>query len=143
MPDLTSKTYWNERARENGSKLDCVLVDHRANRHQNLVEGMLEPYKNMSVLDVACGYGRFSPMFKNYTGIDFCPEMIELAQKTFPGKRFIEATDIQETFDVVFAVISLSSLNITAQEFNARWKDRARVAVMVFEVDTFYIFPKI
>lgn len=143
MPDLTSKTYWNKRAVECGANLECVLVDCRADRHQKLVEGILEPYKGLHVLDVACGYGRFSPTFKYYTGIDFCPEMITLAKNTYPDKRFLEATDIDETFDVIFAVISLSSLNITAQEFNEKWKDRAKVAVMVFEVDTFYIFPKI
>ena len=143
MQSLTSKSYWNKRALEYGASLSCVLVDYRVDIHQKLVEGILEPYKGLHVLDVACGYGRFSPMFKNYTGIDFCPEMITLARNTYPDKRFLEATDIDETFDVIFAVISLSSLNITAQEFNDKWKDKAKVAVMVFELDTLYIFPKL
>lgn len=143
MQNLTSKSYWNKRAIEHGAELSCVLVDHRAEDHQKLVEAILEPYKGLHVLDVACGYGRFSPMFKNYTGIDFCPEMINLAKNNYPDKRFLETKDIDETFDVIFAVISLSSLNITAQEFNDKWKDKAKVAVMVFEIDTFYIFPKL
>lgn len=143
MQNLTSKSYWNKRAIEHGAELSCVLVDHRAEDHQKLVEAILEPYKGLHVLDVACGYGRFSPMFKNYTGIDFCPEMVTLARNTYAEKRFLETKDIDETFDVIFAVISLSSLNITAQEFNDKWKDKAKVAVMVFEIDTFYIFPKL
>jgi len=143
MLDLTSKSYWNQRAIEYGAKLDCVLVDHRADRHQKLVEAILEPYRGLSVLDVACGYGRFSPMFKHYTGIDFCPEMINLAKNKYPDKRFLEAKDIDETFDVIFAVISMSSLQMKPEEFNAKWKDKANKAVMVFEVDTFYIYPKL
>lgn len=143
MQNLTSKSYWNKRAREYGASLACVLVDYRAESHQELVKSILEPYRGLSVLDVACGYGRFSPLFRDYTGIDFCPEMIELAKNNFPDKRFLEATDIDETFDVVFSVISLSSLNMTPQEFNEKWKDRAKVAVIIFELDTFYIFPKL
>ena len=143
MPDLTSKSYWSKRAKKYGAELDCVLVDYRAEEHQKLVEAILEPYKGLSVLDVACGYGRFSPLFKHYTGIDFCSEMIMLAKDKYPDKRFLEASDIGETFDVVFAVIALSSLKMTPQEFNDKWKAKANKAVMVFEVDTFYIFPKL
>lgn len=51
--------------------------------------------KTAKVLDVGCGYGRLSPLFKNYTGVDFSPDLLEEARIMFPGKTFIEA-DLRE-----------------------------------------------
>lgn len=100
----------------------------------------------MSAIDIACGYGRFSTCFEKYKGIDFCDEFIKIAKEKYPGKDF-ESLDAHETdidqYDIVFAVIAMSSLSMTPQEFNDKYKDYARYAVMVFEVDTFYIFPKL
>ncbi|MBP7119006.1 class I SAM-dependent methyltransferase [Candidatus Woesebacteria bacterium] len=146
MSELTSKTYWEERAKEYKSNINSVLVDRRALGHEKIVKEYLSPYKNLSALDVACGYGRFSTCFDNYTGIDFCEEFINIAKDKFKDKKF-ECVDAHETnidqYDIVFAVIAMSSLNMTPQEFNAYYKDYAKVAVMVFELDTFYIFPKL
>lgn len=40
------------------------------------------------VLDIACGYGRLAPLFKNYLGIDFSPDFIEEAKRLYPSKDF-------------------------------------------------------
>ena len=100
----------------------------------------------MKALDVACGYGRFSECFYKYTGIDFCEEFINIAKERNPGKNFYVANaheGTEETYDIIFSVIALSSLNMTAQQFNEKWKDKAKYAVIVFEIDEFYFFPKI
>lgn len=123
------------------------MVDVKAQRHEDIVKNFLSRFSSMSAIDVACGYGRFSCCFENYIGIDFCKEFIDIAQRNNPNKRFfcVDAHSEVDLFqaDIVFSVISLSSLDMTPQEFNQRWKDNARFAVMVFELDTFYIFPKL
>lgn len=40
--------------------------------------------KQDKVLEAGCGYGRWSPLFKNYTGIDISPDFINLAKDRFP-----------------------------------------------------------
>lgn len=112
-----------------------------------MVKDILSTFKNMSALDVACGYGRFAECFKEYTGIDFCEEFIVVAKRDNPNKLFIcvdaHSENSIEPVDIVFSVISLSSLNMTPQEFNEKWNRYAKYAVMVFEVDEFFIFPKL
>ena len=41
------------------------------------------------ILDAGCGYGRMSEWVKDYTGIDFSPDFIALAQKRYPDKKFV------------------------------------------------------
>jgi SAM-dependent methyltransferase len=46
---------------------------------------------NDKVLDAGCGYGRLAPLFKKnqYTGVDFSPEMIEIAKRDNPEYEFM------------------------------------------------------
>ena len=118
-------------------------MDHRAIDHEKTVASFLKMYSDKKVLDVGCGYGRFAKYFDHYVGLDFSEEMLLLAQKNNPGKRYCLGVDIEEQFDVIFCVIALSSLGMTAEEFNEKWKKRASLAVMVFEIEQFYIFPKL
>lgn len=43
------------------------------------------------VLDIGCGYGRMSPLFEDYTGVDISPDFISLAKTTYPDRRFVLA----------------------------------------------------
>lgn len=48
-------------------------------------------HKNISgkILDFGCGYGRISDWFTDYMGLDFVPDLIELAKQMFPDKQFL------------------------------------------------------
>lgn len=47
------------------------------------------------VLDAGCGYGRLAPLFENYTGADFSPDLIAKAKELFPEKEFVQ-TDFSQ-----------------------------------------------
>jgi len=57
--------------------------------HQEIVQKQIKPEE--TILDIGCGYGRIVNWFsdKQYTGIDFVPSFIRLAQKIHPAKYFI------------------------------------------------------
>src|SRR3989338_395855 len=67
--------------------------------------------QNGKVLDVGCGYGRYSEILgDNYTGIDLEKDAIETCQKKYPGKTFLEmdATKLDfpdDSFDLVISTI--------------------------------------
>ncbi len=146
MIDRTSNEYWEKRSETYKDNINSVLVDNVALIHEKAVKDFLKRFGSMSALDVACGYGRFADCFDDYTGIDFCKNFIEIAKKNKPSKRFILGDahqGVDGTFDIVFAVIALSSLNMTAKEFNDKWKHKARYGVIVLEVEEFYFFPKL
>ena len=133
----STKVYWNERVK-NAPKIDWHLV-FDSTRFEEMDKNhrqILSLFKDKKVLDFGCGYGRMSDMFENYTGIDFSEEMIKLAKEKYPDKRFEMTTD--EKFDVVFAVMCLSSLGITAQEFAKRWDAPTVIVLEPFETNIFY-----
>lgn len=43
----------------------------------------------LKTLDAGCGYGRVSQWVDDYTGVDFSPDFIKLANAKYPGKRFM------------------------------------------------------
>lgn len=57
--------------------------------HREIIKERIKP--EAKVLDAACGYGRMSWHFDNYTGVDFSPDFIERAKKKYPGKNFLVA----------------------------------------------------
>ena len=97
------------------------------------------------MLDVACGPGRFAQIFEKYVGIDFSEGMLKVAREKNPTKRFeqidVRTEKIEGKFDIVFEVISLSSLKMTPEQFYGKWKGVAREFVICFEPDKFDIFP--
>lgn len=127
--------------------LGMVLYDHEAPEHERLVKKVLSAFSDCSVLDVACGYGRFASVFSpdKYLGIDFSEAMVALGKERNPDYKFkqidVRSEEIPEKFDVVMSVISLSSLQMTAQEFLERFKRNAKKFVVCCEKDEFFIFP--
>jgi len=71
------------------------------------------------ILDVGCGNGRLVRLFDNvdvdYIGIDNSVELINLAKKDFPGRKFLVADILKlpfadNSFDVVFCISVLHHL---------------------------------
>lgn len=101
-------------------------------------------WRDLVVLDVACGYGKFASNFARfkYTGIDFSEEMIKRADQldTF---KIIQADartwEVDAQYDVIFEVNALRSLGWSAEQFFEKFGLHARVAVACFEADQFII----
>lgn len=73
-------------------------------------------FDNGKVLDVGCGYGRYSEVFgNNYIGIDYDQDAIKLCRESYPGKTFLEmdATKLEfpdKSFDLVISAITFHHL---------------------------------
>ena len=82
--------------------------------------------KNDSILDVGCGEGRLIQGIKtsSYTGIDFSPTLLEIAQKRYP-KRKLLLRDITtqkgwkglKEFDKIFCVAVIHHLATKKEQF--------------------------
>ncbi len=66
---------------------------------------------NQKVLDLGCGNGRFSELFnqKQYVGIDISENLVEVARKKYPDKKFIVYDGLnlpfsENSFDLVFSI---------------------------------------
>lgn len=91
-------SFWKERlaeARRRGHLHYSVYLAHPGLWEKIIAahEVLLKKYipKKAKVLDAACGYGRLSPMFDNYTGVDFSPDLLEVGREMFPDKKFVQA----------------------------------------------------
>jgi SAM-dependent methyltransferase len=96
MRKVGDLTFWKERiddAKKHGKLHYSVYVANEAlwkrifEIHLDTIWKHIKPTDN--VLDLACGYGRLSPLFNNYTGVDFSPDFINEANTLYPGKRFL------------------------------------------------------
>lgn len=84
-----------------------------------VVKSILDKLTPGSALDAACGTGRYSLILKNLgynvTGIDFSPEMLEVAKKQIKDVRFIES-DLSkiplksESFGLVLCGLGLNQI---------------------------------
>lgn len=66
--------------------------------HAELIEKYIKP--DDTVLDVACGYGRFARVIHpdKYLGFDFSPDFIELAREYYPEHHF----DVENALDLPY-----------------------------------------
>jgi len=152
--DPTTPEYWDKRVKtclaQGDSDQDLLFRDHRYDEFTRRVEAVLgalrESTQAQTVLDVACGFGRFAHCFDpdSYLGVDFSVEMLKLAEERSKGTeyRFMlwdarNEPDLQ--YDIIFEVNSLLSLGLTAEEFITKYKPYAKKAVAVLEADFTYI----
>lgn len=123
MESYQTKEYWEDRTERGikANKLDDMIFESNIfNEFTDVARQVLEriPYE-WSVLDVGCGYGRFSQHIRGeYTGIDFSKNMIDLARQKFPGKNFIctNIDDFKGKYDCVIEVNS--ALVLRNNDFN-------------------------
>lgn len=144
--DYQTTAYWNRRTRDNlGDERNMLFRDHRFEEYDQRTREELIQWKDLAVLDIACGFGRFANMFEDYTGVDFSREMIKLANQKHPGKLFtcidVRTAPIPERmFDVIFECNSLKCLGQTPMQFFEKYKSHAKKAVACLEADVFTIY---
>ena len=94
--------------------LDMLLEPERL-----LLQRLTPAIKDKKILDIAIGGGRTTkyllPISRDYTGIDYTPQFVEVAQRKFPGVEILcrDARDLSsfadETFD--FVMFSFNSID--------------------------------
>jgi SAM-dependent methyltransferase len=104
------KSFWNDNAKKDSS-LKSVLLgkdfgENSALLHNERENEILRGFigdRNISVLDIGCGIGRWAynlkPIVKTYHGIDFSDEFVKSARNTFKDSANIKffcmsATDV-------------------------------------------------
>ena len=100
--------------------------------HKEVIEKVIP--KESKVLDLGCGYGRMSPLFDNYIGVDFSPEFIEEAKELYPDKKFLIADFkdmpfLDEEFDwgIMISIKNMIVGNLGQEEWNLIEKECKRV----------------
>jgi len=80
------------------------------------------------ILDLGCGNGRLSEIFKNkrirYTGVDFSKELIKIARKKYPKEKFLLADAmklpaLKNIFDKVYCLSVLH--HIPSEEYRIKF----------------------
>jgi SAM-dependent methyltransferase len=108
----------------------------------------LSVYKDCSVADIGCGYGRFANHFNNYIGVDFSDEMLKLAQEQNPTKNFIKGRVLEPLpakYDIIFENNCCHSFQVCREDFINYYKQFANVAVITIErngVLMEWVYPK-
>jgi SAM-dependent methyltransferase len=103
--------------------LDMLLVPERI-----LLSRLAPALRGKKILDIAIGGGRTTKYLleisRDYTGIDYTPEFVEVARRKFPSARIIccDARDLSpfndETFD--FVMFSFNSIDYVPHEDRLR-----------------------
>lgn len=109
---VENKAFWTKRIKEAAKEHFSVYITSENDwQHLNKVHADLLKMCTGKVLDAGCGYGRSSELFgaEQYTGVDFSPDFIRIAQNKYPDKTFVEASldklpFADETFDWAFCV---------------------------------------
>lgn len=98
MLSVLDSKFWEDRLKDSGDEVRLSVYrcsqdewDRINTSHQRILSELIPP--ESIVLDIGCGYGRYSPMFGSYIGIDLSDAFIAKAKKMYPGKVFM-AVDI-------------------------------------------------
>jgi SAM-dependent methyltransferase len=107
---------------------DGSLRDARAEARRVVAEVQAHDPEARTLLDVACGTGRYLPFLAPYyaiTGIDLNPELLAVARERVPEARFDVADmtnlDLGQRFDVIICLFSSIAY--------AKTVERMRVAI--------------
>jgi len=95
------------------------------------------PINRHALLDVGCGsayyseiMGYFAPSMIDYTGCDYNPGMVAMAQERYPGLPIVQvdARDLKDFETGQFDIVLSSALIIHVREWQVVIKELARVA---------------
>lgn len=129
--EVMSPKFWKERLSKANklreSVFYCSDFEWRLiNEHHYKVLKNTIDVKNDKVLEVGCGFGRWSPLFINYTGVDISPDFISLAKQNYPlHKDNFSVQDIRQlsfednSFDWCFTISTKEM--IIREEGNKIW----------------------
>lgn len=97
--------FWEEKADY------WAMLPHDTDREWSEIEEFIDP--KWSVVEVGCGDGRWSQYFDNYLGTDISKNLIKIAKKENPDKKF-KVWDIRHGFpkgyDLIFGYTVLLHL---------------------------------
>lgn len=149
MQAVDKISFWKERiqeAKKNNKLHYSVYIAHDrlwqkvCKTHEEIIKKEIK--EGEKVLDVGCGYGRLSPMFSNYVGVDFSPDFIQEAKSLYPDKKFIVANlkDLpfeDKEFDVGIAVSIRGMIvgNLGKPEWTKMEKELKRVCKKVLVME--------
>lgn len=152
MTEETDKTeeYWDNRTIEYKDDLDkMVWCSKMIHKHYRWFERLMDIYKDQTILDVGCGYGRIAPIFEKekYHGIDFSQNLIDLARQKNPEYLFEKADAYEynptKSYGVVLA-FHLSNLPMREKDFIQRYHMFAREAIIIVYADRITVInPKL
>lgn len=101
------------------SPLARRIIDYKRYNGYNIRRKILEPYKDMSQLDMCCGIGDSVNDNCNSVGIDTSPEMLLVAKRYYPNKTFVmaNAEDYYNSnqFDIVTCMFAMHEIPLHAQ----------------------------
>jgi SAM-dependent methyltransferase len=109
---------YQDELKQFGYSLDSIMIPKGAQDAFFNVKFEIGELQNTKILDVGCGFGHMLDYLQawdikaQYTGIDICPEFIDIARQRHPEADFrllniIEA-DIKEKWDWVFLAGALN-----------------------------------
>jgi len=137
IEDFRTKTWWNKRVDERkGDLKNLIYNDDYRDQFWGRVDDLLSSMSKYSAIDIGCGYGRFSKHFKDYLGVDFSDQMLNLALKENPDKKYAQlmcCEELPQRADIVFEVNCLHSFGKNREEFIGFYKQYANVAVICIE----------
>lgn len=109
---------YHEEFKKYGYSLNSLMWPKGAQDARFKVKFDIGNLNNTRILDVGCGFGHMLDYLKawainaQYTGMDICPDFIEVARKRHPDADFrilnILDTPVEETWDWVFSVGALN-----------------------------------
>lgn len=136
MNELKNREYWNKRVEDGGDLNMMVWTSVKIDSHLKWFTKITETYKECTVLDIGCGWGRIAPLFKKekYFGVDFSEKMIEIAKDKYPENSF-EVGDAStyipmKKYDIILA-FHLSILPAAEKEFIERYRPYADKAILL------------
>lgn len=86
---VMNPSFWKERLKNSQQLRHSVYIcndfdwEEINSHHYNMLNNTIN-VKNDKVLEAGCGYGRWSPLFRKYTGVDISPDFIQLAKEKYP-----------------------------------------------------------
>ena len=117
---------YHEEFKKYGYSLNSLMWPKGAQDARFKVKFDIGNLNNTGILDVGCGFGHMLDYLKactinaQYTGIDICPDFIEIARKRHPDADFrilnILEDTINETWDWIFLV---GAFNVAPEKI--RW----------------------
>lgn len=147
---VNTTPFWKERierAKHEGREHYSVYIarqalwDNICEQHEKILK---RETAGMRTLDAGCGYGRASEWVESYTGIDFSPDFIAIAQQKYPDKFFVQGNLANlpfpdDAFDVAFC-ISIKNMiigNLGIEHWQPMENELMRVAkkVLILEYE--------